>query len=102
MVGSAAAAPVWNEAMQTSEFRKIVAASPFRPFRVRLGNGMTVDVRHRDFVLLSPSGQTAFIYTKVDPAGDEFEMVDVMLVEAVEFIRGNGGNGRGRRKPSSR
>lgn len=86
--------------MQATEFREIVTANPFRPFRVHLGSGQTVDAKHRDFVLVSPSGRAAFIYTKVDPAGDEFKMIDIMLIEAVEFIGGNGKNGNGKKKSS--
>ncbi len=84
--------------MQSIEFRAAVTANPFRPFRVHLGSGQTLDVHHRDFVLVSPSGRTAFIYTKVKDGEDDMTMVDIMLIEAVELIRTNGTNGAGKRK----
>lgn len=72
--------------MNTTEFKSLMTANPFRPFRVRFGSGHVVDVLHRDFVLLSPSNRTAFVYSNVGKDDEECVIVDVMLIETAEFL----------------
>lgn len=72
--------------MNTTEFKSLTNAHPFRPFRVRFGSGQTVDVIHRDFVLLSPSNRTVFVYSNVGKDDEECVIIDVMLIESAEFL----------------
>lgn len=78
--------------MTTEQFRKLLAAKPFRPFTLCTGDGERVHVPHPEFALLSPGGRTVVVV-----AGDEeFEIVDLMLVTAMEVRAAARGNGRRR------
>jgi hypothetical protein len=62
--------------MTTIEFRKMYEAQPFRPFTIGLADGREIPVRHREFVMLSPSGRTAHVYQP----DDSFDIIDLLLV----------------------
>lgn len=87
------------------ELRNALGASPFRPFRIHFGSGRTIDVRHPEFAVIGPTGRTAVIYdvpkTPSQEQGDSFQVIDVMLVEALEFIQDKSGNGA-KKKPRGR
>lgn len=68
--------------MTAQELRAALQAVPFRPFTVRMADGRSFEVRHRDFFLLGPNGRTAFAF---HPSGTEFSIVDVMLMTEIEF-----------------
>jgi len=84
--------------MTAKELRDAIKAEPFLPFRLRFGSGQTVKVPHPEFIALSPSGRTAVIFTEKGSfeAGSHMQIVDVLLIEAIEFLSGRG-NGQGRR-----
>jgi hypothetical protein len=56
-------------------------ANPFRPFTIHLADGRTLDVPHRDFVSLSPSGRIIIVYQP----NDAFNVVDLYLVTDLEI-----------------
>lgn len=75
--------------MTTEQFRKALSARPFRPFTIRTADGERLRVPHPEFALLSPGGRTAVIAT----GDEEFEIVDLLLVSAIEMRNGHR-NGR--------
>lgn len=81
--------------MTSNEIRSALQAAPFRPFRLHFGSGRTVEVPHPEFASVSPSGRTAVVFTDPSHEGDKFQIVDILLVEALEFVgpRDNGSNG---------
>jgi hypothetical protein len=82
--------------MTTKQIRDLYQATPFRPFRLHMANGRSLDVPHLDFMLLSASGRQVVIST----LRDTFEIVDVLLVTGVETLPKNGTARRGRRGKS--
>jgi hypothetical protein len=76
--------------MTTEQFRKLLSAKPFRPFTLRTADGERLRVPHPEFALLSPGGRTAVIVT----GDEEFEIVDLLLISALEVRNGARGNGR--------
>lgn len=72
--------------MTGNELRSVVVADPFRPFRIRFGSGQSADVMNRDFILLSPGNRTAFVYENVGKPNETMKIVDVMLIESIEFL----------------
>ncbi|HEX4591716.1 MAG TPA: hypothetical protein VH120_17395 [Gemmataceae bacterium] len=67
--------------MQKLEMKELLRAQPFRPFKIHLPEGRTVDVVHHDFALLSPNGRTLLAYGP----DNSFNMIDVMLITSIEF-----------------
>ncbi len=72
--------------MRPKEIEKALKAVPFRPFRIRFPSGQSVEVRHPEFVALSPSARTAIVFHGGTESGDDFDILDVMLIEALEFF----------------
>ena len=81
--------------MTGEQVRSLVMATPFRPFRVHMANGKSVDVPHPDFVNVSPTGRMLIVYQ----SDESFEMIDVLLVTSFETFGKNGAR-KGRRKKS--
>jgi hypothetical protein len=54
----------YNLAMTTDQFEATLHQMPFRPFTIRMADGRSFDVVHRDFVSRSPSGRTVIIFGK--------------------------------------
>jgi len=79
--------------MTANEIRELQRVQPFRPFRLHLADGRTLDVEHPEF-LASRGGRTIVVYT----GEDKFEIVDVLLVVSLEVLNGK----PKRRKRSSR
>ena len=67
--------------MTAQQLRAAIQSFPFRPFTIRLGDGRSFDIRHPDFLLLTPGGRTAFA-CRTD---GEFSILDVMLMTEIEF-----------------
>ncbi|CAG0976622.1 hypothetical protein PHYC_01537 [Phycisphaerales bacterium] len=72
--------------MTSKELLSALRAQPFMPFRLHFGSGRSVEVQHPEFVSVSPSGRTAVVYTSTSMDGDEFQVVDVLLVESIEIL----------------
>jgi hypothetical protein len=65
------------------QFRSSLRAVPFVPFRIHLVDQRSFDVPHPEFVMLVPSGRTAYV---VPPGLDAAEVVDVSLIVSLQPI----------------
>ncbi|MCH8146496.1 MAG: hypothetical protein IH987_00660 [Planctomycetes bacterium] len=79
--------------MQSSEFKSVYRAEPFRPFVVNLADGRNIPVEHPEFMAVSPTGRSAVIYGE----DGSFEIVDVMLVTNITVGKGKA-NARARKR----
>ncbi len=75
--------------MTAEQLRAMREANPFRPFTIQLADGRTLDVPHRDFVSLSPSGRIFIVYQP----NDAFNVVDLYLVTDLEVKAPANSNG---------
>ena len=66
--------------MTKEEVRERVLQKPFHPFKVRLADGLEIDVPTGDHFHLHPSGRTLFVH--LDRGGTK--IIDVALVTALE------------------
>ena len=66
----------YNAAMTAEAIKTAIQRQPFRPFTVRLANGLQIQVPHQEHIALHPDGKTFVIF---EPAGG-YRMVDVPLV----------------------
>ena len=64
--------------------RGFLGANPFRPFVLHLPSGKTVEVPHRDFAAISPTGTILVVLGEEDSE----TIVDVALVERAEVPAG--------------
>jgi|CXWL01.1.fsa_nt_gi hypothetical protein len=69
--------------MTTDVLRKMLNAQPFRPFRVHLADGHSIDITHPEVVGYG-GGRTFIAYTN----DDNFEVIDLLLVSSMETING--------------
>ena len=70
--------------MTADHLTQMMRAQPFRPFRIHLADGRSLDVSHPDFVARSPGGRTAIVYK----ADETFEVIDLLLVASLEVLNG--------------
>jgi len=59
-------------------------AQPFRPYRIHMADGRSLDVHHPEFVARTPTGRGAIVF-KPD---DTFEVIDLLLVASLEVLNG--------------
>jgi len=59
-------------------------AQPFRPYRIHMADGRSLDVYHQDFVARSPACRGIIVY-KPD---EIFEVLDLLLVVSFEVLNG--------------
>jgi hypothetical protein len=78
--------------MTVEQIRKFLEAQPFRPFVFHLADGRQVPVKHREFVMSSPSGRTLSAYQP----DDTLNVIDLLLVTDLEIKPV--ANGAGRRR----
>ena len=55
---------------------------PFRPFAVHMADGRHFEIRHPDFLSMSPSGRTVIIYQE----DDEFSILDLLLMTEIQML----------------
>ena len=67
--------------MTREAVKRVLGAQPFKPFQLRLTDGALVPVAHPEFIALSETGRTAVVMTH----GDDFKIVDMALVTALQF-----------------
>ncbi len=77
--------------MTIDRLRDVYQAQPFRPFTMHLADGRRIPVRHREFLMPSPSGRTVVVYQP----DDSLNIVDMLLVTDLE-IKPNGGTSQRR------
>lgn len=64
-----------------------VKAEPFRPFRVHMASGRTVDVRHPEMVKVLKSNLLIFEASHETPEiPEEWESVSLMLTESISDL----------------
>ena len=70
--------------MTAQELRSALQTTPFRPFTLRMADGRSFAVRHPDFLMVGPNGRTVFVFS---PSGEEFSILDMLLMTEIEFGR---------------
>lgn len=74
--------------MSPIEIKAALRSQGFKPFTLRLASGRTFPIPHPDYLWVSPTGRTISVY-----AGDSdaVEVIDVILIESLEFPDGRSG-----------
>lgn len=93
--------------MDHRAIRSMLAARPFRSFRLRLNDGRTFDVNHPDYLLVGPNGRYLIHH---DSANDDaMTMLEPLVIASIEYIPqappqppGTGNTGPGRSPPTQR
>lgn len=78
--------------MTIEQVRALYTAQPFHQFVIHLADGRSVEVPHREFMALGPTGRTVFVY-KPD---ESFHIIDLLLVTDIEITKTNGSRRRKR------
>ncbi len=62
--------------MSIDELRKLREANPFLAFTIRLADGRSYRINHRDYLSISPVGRTVIVY------GEDggFDILDALLI----------------------
>lgn len=71
--------------MRIEEVRNLLDVQPFQPFSLHLADGREISVRHREFIMPSPTGRIVIVYQP----DDSFNVIDLMLVTDLE-VRSDG------------
>ena len=71
--------------MTTEQVKTAHQARPFRAFTLHLADGTSVDVTHPEAMLRAQSGRTVIVNT----AGEEIEIIDLLLVTKLTFHNGS-------------
>lgn len=66
-----------KEALQTAIHRE-----PFQAFVLNVADGRSINVPHRDFVSIHPTGRTVVVYGD----NEELKILDVMLITGLRLI----------------
>ena len=63
-----------------------VVAEPFRPFRIRMASGQTLEIRHPEMISVRRSSATIYFTLSDDPelANEREREVSLLLMESVE------------------
>jgi len=72
--------------MTTDQFSATLHQVPFHPFTIRMADGRSFEVVHRDFVAQSPSGRTVIVFG----SGENYSVLDLLLMSELEVHAGNG------------
>ncbi len=67
--------------MTTDALTTAIRATPFRPFALKLADGRTLVIPHRDFVGYA-GGRIVVVF---DRTGDAPEVVDLLLVVSISY-----------------
>ena len=70
--------------MTTDQLPKLINARPFRPFSLRTADGREVEVTHPENIAYG-GGRIAIVM-----AGDDFEIIDLLLVPSLKTSAGGG------------
>lgn len=70
--------------MKPINIRDAINHIPFQPFKLEMDNGRSLHVPHRDFIFLSPAGNTAVVI-EVASEGEHTHIVDVDHVSMIKF-----------------
>ena len=72
--------------MTIEQFRATLHERPFKPFRIRMADGRTFEVRHPDFVAQSPSGRIVSVFQP----NDSCSLLDLLLMNELELLPASG------------
>jgi hypothetical protein len=78
--------------MTIEQLRAWCETVPFRPFTIHLADGRAIPVRHREFIMPSPSGRTVSVYLP----DDTLHVIDLLLVTDLEAAPKDNGSRRRR------
>ena len=67
--------------MTKEAIREALDTQPFKPFAMRLADGLLIPVPHPDFVFLTQGGRTAIVNTE----GERIKILDTALITALEL-----------------
>jgi hypothetical protein len=70
--------------MTVESIRRVLDAKPFQPFNLHLADGRSISIDHPEFVAYTGAGRTLF----VGGVGEEFELVDLLLVLSISVLNG--------------
>jgi hypothetical protein len=70
--------------MTIEQFRTTLHQIPFRPFTIRMVDGRSFEVVHRDFVALSPTGRTAIVFQ----SDESYSVLDMLLMSELQVTNG--------------
>ncbi len=68
--------------MEPSTLNELLKRHPFQPFRLKLSNQETVDIRNPDLVVVMR--RDIFV---ADPSGDRFRLVALMHIAEIESLQ---------------
>ena len=69
--------------MTSDQLRELLSAQPFRPFRVHMADGQSIDVLHPE-VLAYGGGRTFVVFVSEERS----RIIDLLLVASLETING--------------
>jgi hypothetical protein len=78
--------------MDAAGIREALRREPFEPFSMRLVDGRSFEVRHRDFVAVSPR---RVVVIHDDEAGS-WSVIEPLLIVSLEYRVGNAAADNGR------
>lgn len=70
--------------MKSVKIRNAIEQVPFKPFILEMNSGKTLRVPHRDFIFLTPAGNTAVVVERA-LEGEHTHIVDVDHVSMIKF-----------------
>ena len=70
--------------MNVEQLQAMQHAQPFRPYRIHMADGRSLDVHHPEFVARAPTGRAVIVF-KPD---ETFEFIDLLLVASFEVLNG--------------
>jgi hypothetical protein len=70
--------------MTVEQFRSALHQQAFRPFKIRMADGRTFEVRHPDFVAQSPSGRTIVVFNQ----DETHSVLDLLLMIELQVSNG--------------
>lgn len=66
--------------MTSEQLKATLNQQPFRPFTIRMVDGRAFTVSHPEWVMVSPTGRTAILFTP----DDSHHVVDLMLMNELD------------------
>jgi len=72
--------------MTIEQFRATLQQLPFRPFTIRMADGRSFEVAHRDFIAQSPSGRTVIVVQE----NESYSVLDLLLMTELAVQAANG------------
>jgi hypothetical protein len=67
--------------MDIQGIRDAKNTQPFQPFTLALADGRRIEVRHPDFMALSPTGRHVFVYN----SDGSWAVVEPLLIVSIEY-----------------